>query len=143
MPLVERGVFFSENAESVHLVGFQATKRYLDPYHVDVGLSLAVDSLLEPIGLKFGRIELSSLKSLDLHLKVIDFFREDIDDALGTRSPVCLSHSDLSVNLLQRLDGKENLVRSSLVRAGRLAKYGGGEALFQCVQGTQAPSTLM
>ena len=78
--LVERRVLLDRVGERLHLLGRDAAERQLHADHLDVGLALAVDALLEaePDELVLGRLAGEEL--LGLVVEVVELALEDRDD---------------------------------------------------------------
>ena len=81
--LVERRVLLHHVGEGLHLLRRDAAERQLHPDHLDVGLALAVDALLqaEADELVLGRVAGEEL--LGLVVEVVELALEDRDDVPG------------------------------------------------------------
>ena len=115
--LVERGVLLDDGGERIHLVGRDAAERQLHPDHLDVGLALAVDALLEAEAdeVGFGRLAVEEL--LRLVVEVVELTLDDRDDAAGAIS------DDLRVlSVPRRRDSREVGSMGVVLLAGRLRK---------------------
>ena len=82
-PLFERGVTLDDVAEHLHLLRGDAAERQLHADHLDVGLALAVDALLEAEAdeLVFG--QLAGEELLRFVVEVIELALDDRDHVPG------------------------------------------------------------
>ena len=75
--LVQGRVLLHHGGEHVHLVGGDPAHRQLDAAHLDVGLALAVDALLEPEADELGLLGPAVEELLRLVVEVVELVLED------------------------------------------------------------------
>ena len=78
--LLQRSVRLGDVAEGVHLVGGDAAERELDAGHVDAGLALAVDALLEAEADVLGLLDLAADEAVGFALEVVELLGDDRND---------------------------------------------------------------
>src|SRR5687768_2464467 len=81
--LVERRVLLDRVREGLHLLGRDAAEGQLDPDHLDVGLALAVDALLQAELDELVALELAVEEAARLRVEVVELPLEDRDDVPG------------------------------------------------------------
>ena len=79
--LLERGEPLGHFGEGVELIGRDAAERQLDADHLDVGLALPVDPLLQPKAGEQVRIALAAQEGRRLGVEVLELFVTDRNDA--------------------------------------------------------------
>jgi hypothetical protein len=80
VPLVERHVLLDDGGERLELLGRDAAHGQLDPDHLDVGLALAVDALLEAEADELVLRRLAALELRRLRVEVVELLLQDGDD---------------------------------------------------------------
>ena len=81
--LVQRHVLLDDVGEGVELVGRDAAARELDADHLDGGLALAVDALLEAELDELGLLDVAAQEALGLGVEVVELALDDRDDVAG------------------------------------------------------------
>ncbi len=85
MAPLQRGVFFGQLAEDVHLVRIQSPEGDLDAKHLGIRLSLAVHPSLEPEGHEGVLFPLACAEALHLLLELVDLFRHVRNDRAASK----------------------------------------------------------
>ena len=83
MSFLQGRIALGNGPQDFQPLGRENPSGYFDPDHLDVGLALAVDSLLEPEGSELGGILLSRLIFCRLDFKVLNLFVDEGNDTRG------------------------------------------------------------